>query len=682
MNQLEASDAAGSSPAVERVPAPASLPSRHQRALAVGLAIAFGAPFLAGAIIRLAPLLGVDLGGAVLTIRLVAALAVIASLVAVVSIVEKRVLGSVGIRPPAVADLKTGLAVAAGCFLLAILIPSVFATSASPASTRIGWGVRMLFPARAMPLNQAPFLFALLVVAAAAMAQELAMRGFAASRLRTYTGSVLIGGAAALALDLIANLPLWGLRYTIEIAPIEALLVILFLWKRRLLPCIVADFTLCALVLIIAACVGTPAPSPAAPGQLAHAPAAAAVSGSKREQAIEKLKHALEPKSSPAVPFVERALKDAGLGEYGKAEAEMGKAIAADPKLPGLYAYRGRLYSTQNRHDLAIADYSKAIELAPGDPTLYRKRADEYAAKGDDVAAHRDFAKAIALNPDDPETYVDRSKLYVREDRYDEALGDANKAIKFSPGNVHYLGWRAYILELMHRYDRAIADCNRIIALDSTLTLGYGCRAQEEMAKGDQPAAIADLGEVIKRRPDDKNALSTRGDLEMQNRQWRAAHADLAALAGIKGLDAGTADWAAWALAASAHAELRDGKAAVALATQACEATGWKKEGYLSTLAAAWAESGDFAQAVKWQQRAIAVAQASAPNDLPFLRWQLAEYEKGHPYRENESGPSRNHRSLGLNFLAALFAVLMLVGLVTVIAMSVRLVRGGRSTAA
>ena len=65
----------------------------------------------------------------------------------------------------------------------------------------------------------------------------------------------------------------------------------------------------------------------------------------------------------------------------------------------------------------------------------------------------------------------------------------------------------------------------------------------------------------------------------------------------------------AWVLATSPDDKLRDGERAVKMATEACELTGYETPHILSTLAAAYAETGDFENANKWSQKAVETSQ-------------------------------------------------------------------------
>jgi hypothetical protein len=82
--------------------------------------------------------------------------------------------------------------------------------------------------------------------------------------------------------------------------------------------------------------------------------------------------------------------------------------------------------------------------------------------------------------------------------------------------------------------------------------------------------------------------------------------------------------------ATSPEAQYRDGPRAVESATRACELSGWQNAGYLDTLAAAYAEAGDFAAAVHWQTRAIALLDDPAIQE--DFRSRLTLYQHNQPY--------------------------------------------------
>jgi tetratricopeptide (TPR) repeat protein len=88
----------------------------------------------------------------------------------------------------------------------------------------------------------------------------------------------------------------------------------------------------------------------------------------------------------------------------------------------------------------------------------------------------------------------------------------------------------------------------------------------------------------------------------------------------------------AWCLATAAQASLRNGDKAVQLARQANELAGGKNPVILGTLAAAFAETGRFGDAVQNAQKAIQLAQSAGRQDLAAkLNGELRRYEAGLP---------------------------------------------------
>ena len=150
-------------------------------------------------------------------------------------------------------------------------------------------------------------------------------------------------------------------------------------------------------------------------------------------------------------------------------------------------------------------------------------------------------------------------------------------------------------------FDAALLDFTEAIRLDPKLAWSFNGRGVTWKAQGDIDAALRDYGEAIRLDPKYAIAYSNR----------------------------------AWVRATNKDAKYRDGKQAVEDATRACELTDWKDTAKLRTLAAAFAESGEFNKAIEWQTKAMELAQA---DKQASYRSRLNLYRSGKPYRESREG--------------------------------------------
>jgi serine/threonine-protein kinase len=91
-------------------------------------------------------------------------------------------------------------------------------------------------------------------------------------------------------------------------------------------------------------------------------------------------------------------------------------------------------------------------------------------------------------------------------------------------------------------------------------------------------------------------------------------------------------------LATCPDATLRDGKRAVGCALRACELTRFQQPIMVSFLAAAYAEAGDFREAVKWEKKALEMAASLPTAEADGMRARLRLYEEGKPYRTETGG--------------------------------------------
>jgi tetratricopeptide (TPR) repeat protein len=183
-------------------------------------------------------------------------------------------------------------------------------------------------------------------------------------------------------------------------------------------------------------------------------------------------------------------------------------------------------------------------------------------------------------------------------------------------------------------YDRAIADCDQAINLGSHNPVTWIYRGLAWREKKDYDKAVADYNEAIKLDPHNVFAYVMRSAAWMAKRDYAKAQADLEEAARQGPENAVTHNGQAWMWATCPDAKFRDGRKSVAAATRACELTEWDEAGIIDTLAAAYAETGDFASAVKWQTRAIELETDRKNKDDFASRLKL--YQEKKPYRDTK----------------------------------------------
>lgn len=293
--------------------------------------------------------------------------------------------------------------------------------------------------------------------------------------------------------------------------------------------------------------------------------------------------------------------------DFEKAAKLFSQVIEQSPKFAPSYVLRGLAFASREKLDEAIADFSKAIEITPSDERPYLLRASVHQQKRDYDKAIDDYTQALNRKPDDAETFCNRGVCYAAKDDDGKALADFDRAIKAEPKNV--MGWqlRGSVYSEQGKKEEALSDFKQAVEIDPNNASTYLFRAQLYLVEKEPELALGDYEEAMRRAPD----------------------------------RAGVTNDYAWTLATNPKDGVRDGRKAVEYAKKACHLSDYKHAPTLDTLAAAYAEAGDWSEARKWQEEAIKLATESHPADLEGMKERLALYSDKKPFREE---PKRDRK--------------------------------------
>jgi tetratricopeptide (TPR) repeat protein len=310
----------------------------------------------------------------------------------------------------------------------------------------------------------------------------------------------------------------------------------------------------------------------------------------------------------------------------------------------------GSLRAADADLDGAMALYREALRDKPNYSKGHFFLAHGLEQQGKIDAAKSEYALALRLNPTFEPAHIFLGLLLAREKKYDQAAAEYEAALKINPRSATAHNDLARLLQTEGRLDESVRHYLAALQFDSSLAQAHNNLGVLYLQKGQLADAVAQLREALRLNPGN---VETEYNLALafnQQQQWKEASEILQRIAPAQPKNANvqyqyglalahqgktreamsqyahaillTPDFAealnelAWIAATDPHPELRNGPQAVEMAGRACELTGREQPAMLLTLAAAYAETGRFSEAMAAAEKGRDIAKAKRNKQL------------------------------------------------------------------
>ncbi len=306
--------------------------------------------------------------------------------------------------------------------------------------------------------------------------------------------------------------------------------------------------------------------------------------------------------------------------------------IGRNPHSPVAHYNLGFALTRQDRMEEAIPWYTRAIELKPDYAQAHQNLGVALAFKGDIDKAITHYQQVLRLKPDFVDAHVNWGAALARKGEYSEAVSQYTKALDIDSNHIpaHYnLGHAYYAVGQMNK---AIDHFGQVLKIDSNYADTHYHLANALLIQGRIEEAEHHYREALRldarSLPAHHNLaliLEDRGDIEAAIEHYRQALQ-------IDPKWPQASGRLAWILATCEDETYRDVDEALRLAALACERGPQDPVGW-DALAAAYAGTGRFEEAVQSARKALQLARSSRDEALAAqIQSRIARYEAGVPF--------------------------------------------------
>jgi len=268
----------------------------------------------------------------------------------------------------------------------------------------------------------------------------------------------------------------------------------------------------------------------------------------------------------------------------------------------------GMALSQQGRRDEAMGEFREALRIDPVYVKAHNNLGNAFFQSGQAEEAATQFREALQTNPEYAEAHNGLGTVLSQQGHMEEAMTEFREALRIKPDYAEACNGFGVAFFRLGRTEEAVAQFREALRIKPAYATAHNGLGVALFQLGRADEAIAEYREAVRINPSYAEAGYNLGNVLSQQGREQEAMGYLQEALNLQPANAAFQNSLALLLATAPEDSLRDGARAMELAVKANQASGGNDPGILRTLAAAYAEAGDFARAVETAQRALVLA--------------------------------------------------------------------------